>query len=328
LLDTFFPLYAIVFLLSLFITVFLEKKLIPALKRKASQPIYADGPKWHQKKSGTPTFGGIGFIVAILISLSLAMPFLLNGRGVKSLISFVLTLGFALLNALVGVLDDLTKLKKRENQGLTPSEKLFAQFFISALYLFSRYIFLNENGTVSFSFGEVNLGFFYYPVTVIILIGIINCANLTDGIDGLATSVAFSVGVVLLFISAALVEEVALISSALIGVSVGFLVFNLHPAKIFMGDTGSLFFGALTSGCAVALGNPLIALFVGGVYVIEGVSVILQVIAYKLTGKRIFKMAPLHHHLEQCGFSENKICIIAILLSFIFAIPTYIFYLP
>lgn len=262
------------------------------------------------------------------VSLALSVPLLINRSGNEALISLSLTLCYSLLNALVGVFDDLTKLKRRKNQGLTPRQKLAAQFLLSSLFLLSRYLFLSERGNISFSFGEIELGFLYYPLTLIILVGMVNCANLTDGIDGLASSVAFSVGVVILFISAALTEEIALISSALIGVSVGFLVFNLHPAKIFMGDTGSLFLGALTAGCAVALGNPIIALFVGAVYIIEGASVILQVFYYKLTGKRIFKMAPLHHHLEQCGWSENKICIVAILLSFIFAIPTYIFYLP
>ncbi len=327
-LDGFFPLYAIVFILSLTITVVFEKKLIPALRKNASQPIYEDGPKWHKKKTGTPTFGGIGFIVAMTLSLAFSIPFLATQRGNKKFISLSLTLCYALLNALVGVFDDLTKLKRRNNQGLTPRQKLAAQFLLSSLFLLSRYLFLSEIGSLSFSFGEIELGFLYYPLTLVILVGMVNFANLTDGIDGLATSVAFSVGVVFLFISAALAEEIALISSALIGVSVGFLVFNLHPAKIFMGDTGSLFLGALTAGCAVSLGNPIIALFVGAIYVIEGASVILQVLSYKLTGKRIFKMAPLHHHLEQCGWSENKICIVAILLSFIFAIPTYIFYLP
>lgn len=327
-LDTFFPLYAIVFLLSLFITVFLEKKLIPALRRKARQPIYTDGPSWHEKKSGTPTFGGIGFIIATTAAVTLALPFIIKKLAIQSVISLLLTLSFAISNALIGVFDDLTKLRRKKNQGLTPIQKLAFQFLFSVLFLLSRHLLLGENGTISFSFGELELGFLYYPLTIIILLGIINCANLTDGIDGLASSVAFSIGIVLLFISAALTEEVSLLSSALIGVSVGFLVFNLHPAKIFMGDTGSLFLGAMCAGCSVALGNPVIAIFVGGVYVIEGVSVILQVISYKLTRKRIFKMAPVHHHLEQCGWSENKICIVAILLSFVFAIPTYIFYLP
>ena len=317
-----------IFLFSFGITVFLEKRLIPALRKKARQPIYEDGPKWHEKKSGTPTLGGIGFLCAMLIATAISIPLLIKVKGEKTFLSLLLTLIYTFANALVGIFDDLRKLHKKKNQGLTPLEKLILQFALSVLFLFCRHRFLGDNTTLSFSFGEIDFGFWYYVLSIIILLGIINCANLTDGVDGLATSVAFSIGVSLLYISASLFEEVAIISAAMIGVTVGFLVFNLHPAKIFMGDTGSLFFGALVAASAVALGNPIIAVIVGGVYVIEGISVILQVISFKLTGKRIFKMAPIHHHLEQCGWSENKICIVAILMTFIFSIPAYIFYLP
>ena len=327
-LDNLFPLYALVFIFSFGFTVFFEKHLIPALRKKASQPIYADGPKWHEKKKGTPTLGGLGFLCASILGTAISIPLLVKIKGTSSLISLMLTLGYALLNALIGIFDDLKKLHKKHNKGLSPLEKIISQLVIAILFLYFRFLLLGDNTTVSFAFGEINLGFFYYILSVIILIGIVNCANLTDGIDGLATSVAFSIGVSLLYISSALFEEVAIISSAMIGVTVGFLIFNLHPAKIFMGDTGSLFFGALVAASAVSLGNPFLALLVGGVYVIEGISVILQVISFKLTRKRLFKMAPIHHHLEQCGWSENKICIVAILLTFIFSIPAYIIYLP
>ena len=160
------------------------------------------------------------------------------------------------------------------------------------------------------------------------MLGLVNSANLTDGIDGLASSVAFSIGVSLFYISAALSMETAIISSAIIGASIGFLLFNIHPARIFMGDTGSLFFGALVASCAFTLKNPILMLFIAGVYVVEGISVVLQVSYYKLTHKRFFKMAPLHHHLEKCGFTENRICITAIMTTFIVSIPAYIFYLP
>ena len=235
---------------------------------------------------------------------------------------------YAFSNALVGVFDDLAKLHKHKNQGLTPLQKLILQFVLAVLFLYFRNLLIGDSTTLSFSFGEVDLGLWYYVISIIILLGITNCANLTDGIDGLATSVAFSIAICMLYISSSLFEDVAITSASMIGITLGFLIFNLHPAKIFMGDTGSLFFGAFAGSCAIALGNPLIAILVGGVYVIEGISVILQVVFYKLTKKRIFKMAPLHHHLEQCGWSENKICIVAILLTFVFSIPAYIFYLP
>ena len=328
-LDDFFPLYALIFAFSFTITVFMEKRLIPALRKKARQPIYAEGPKWHEKKSGTPTLGGIGFLCAMLIAVSISIPLLIKVKGIKSFLSLSIILIYAFLNSMVGIFDDLKKLHRKKNQGLTPIEKLVLQFILATLFLYSRYLLLDSSTKITFSFGEIDLGFWYYVFSLLILLGIVNCANLTDGVDGLATSVAFSIGVSLLYISASLFEDVAIISSALIGVSVGFLVFNLHPAKIFMGDTGSLFFGALVAACSVTLTNPFLAILLGGVYVVEGISVILQVFYFKITGgRRIFKMAPLHHHLEQCGWSENKICIVAILLTFIFSIPAYIFYLP
>ena len=327
-LDGLFPLYVAVFIFSFAVTVILEKRLIPALRKKASQPIYTEGPKWHEKKSGTPTLGGLGFLCATILAVLISLPIILKLRGNTAFLSVLITLIYALLNALVGIFDDLKKLYRKKNKGLSAKEKLFFQLILAVLFLILRHLFIGDDTKISFSFGEIELGFFYYILSVIILLGIINCANLTDGIDGLASSVAFSIGICLLYISAALVEEVAIISSAMIGISVGFLIFNLHPAKIFMGDTGSLFFGALVASLSIALGNPLISILVGGIYVIEGISVILQVISFKLTGKRIFKMAPIHHHLEKCGWSENRICIVAILLTFVFSIPAYIFYLP
>ena len=326
--DNFFPLYAFIFAFSFLITFFTEKRLIPALGRKAKQPIYEDGPKWHSKKSGTPTLGGLAFLLAMFTAVLISIPFLVQQRGSETLYSLIITLLYSFANALVGIFDDLRKLYKKKNKGLSAGEKIILQFILAVLFLYARYVFLDDDTNLSFAFGEIDLGFFYYVLSVIILLGITNCANLTDGIDGLATSVAFSIGISLLYVSASLFEDVAVISSALIGVSVGFLIFNLNPAKIFMGDTGSLFFGALVASCAIALGNPLISILVGGVYVIEGVSVILQVSYFKITGKRIFKMAPIHHHLEQCGWSENKICIVAILITLILSIPAYIFYLP
>ena len=326
-LDKYFPLYALTFLFALIITVLLERRLIPVLKEKAQQPIYEEGPKWHVKKSGTPTMGGLGFLAATVTVLS-AASIIFAFLDSRTAISLILCLAYAVLNSLIGVIDDYKKLSRKENGGLTPREKLLLQAVAAASFIVARALILKDGTAISFSFGEVDLGLFYYPIALLVLLGIVNCANLTDGIDGLASSVAFSIGVSLFYISAALNEETALVSAAVIGSSVGFLFFNIHPAKIFMGDTGSLFFGALVVSCAFTLKNPILMLFICGVYVIEGISVVLQVTSYKLTRKRIFKMAPLHHHFEQCGWSENKICIAAILLTFVFSIPAYILYLP
>lgn len=327
-LDKYFPLYIVVFIIAFVITAIAEKMLIPALSKNAKQPIYEEGPSWHLKKSGTPTMGGVAFLLAASVAIIAASLFSLLFISSVTAISLIISLVYATSNALIGVVDDLRKLKRKENAGLTPKQKILLQLVSAILFLFLRRVLLGDTTILSFSFGDFDIGIFYYPLALLILLGIVNCANLTDGIDGLASSVAFSIGVSLFYISAALNIESCILSSVIIGVAVGFLIFNLHPAKIFMGDTGSLFFGALISSCAFSLKNPILLIFVAGVYAIEGVSVILQVIYFKLTHKRIFKMAPLHHHLEKCGWSENKICIVAIILTFVMSIPAYIFYLP
>jgi len=327
-LDKFFPTYLTVFFISLLITFMVEKRMLPVLCRSAAQPIYEDGPRWHMKKSGTPTMGGIAFIISISLSLILGAMILLFSKSNKSTISIVLCQLYATFNGMVGLFDDLKKIKRRNNKGLTPIQKLIFQFIIAALFLTARHFLISKSTEISFSFGKIDLGSLYYPITIILLVGIVNCANITDGVDGLASSVAFSIGVSLLYISCALNAEVSIIASTIIGGSISFLIFNLHPAKVFMGDTGSLYFGALIACTAVVLDNPIIIIFVAGFYALEGASVIMQVLWYKLFKKRIFLMAPLHHHLERLGWSENKICIVAIILTFIFSIPAYVFYLP
>ncbi len=327
-LDKYFPLYIFVFFSSLLFTAFLEILLIPTLSSKAKQPIYAEGPDWHLKKQGTPTMGGLGFLAATSLALLAAFFFLIYARKIEVALSLITILLFAVSNALVGIIDDLTKLKNKQNQGLTSYQKLGLQFIFAFIFLYLRAELLKASTEIYFSFGNIDLGIFYYPLGILTILGTVNCANLTDGIDGLASGVAFAIGTVLFYMSAALFSDVAIISSAIIGAAVGFLIFNIHPAKIFMGDTGSLFLGALIVGCVFAIGNPLLIIPIGGVYVLEGVSVILQVLSYKLTGKRIFKMAPFHHHLEKCKMSETKICMIAIIATFLLSIPAFIFFLP
>lgn len=327
-LDGYFPIYITVFSLSLIVTVITEKRLIPILSRRAKQPIYEDGPRWHKSKTGTPTMGGIAFLLAALLALLAGAVFMLAKGMENEAISITVAGIFSLLNAAIGIIDDLTKLSRRQNAGLRPYQKLILQLITAIAFLLARRILLGDETTLDFAFGQIDLGFVYYPVAIILLLGIINCANLTDGIDGLASGVAFAIGISLFYVSAALVYDVAIIAATIIGVAVGFLFFNIHPAKIFMGDTGSLFFGALAVSTVFSLGNPLLIVFIGGVYVLEGVSVILQVISFKLFRKRIFKMAPVHHHLEKNGMGENKICIIAIIMTLIFSIPAFILYLP
>lgn len=318
-----FVFYSIAFFLAIFITAEALHKLIPALSKYAKQPIYEEGPAWHMSKSGTPTMGGITFLLAAVITLVPASLLLLKNDATVAALSLLVNLTYALANGLTGLIDDITKLRHHENKGLTPVEKLIIQFLLAGLYLFARSRIFGDSSVVYFSSGEVDLGFWYYPLSLLILVGMTNCANLTDGIDGLSSSVAFAIGISMFYMSAALSEEAAFISVVTVGICVGFLFFNLHPAKIFMGDTGSLFLGSLICTAAFSLKNPFIMFFVGGVYVIEGASVILQVTYYKLTHRRIFKMAPIHHHLEKCGMSENRICLTAIFLTLIFSVPAY-----
>ena len=328
-LDNFFPYYIATFLLSLTFTAVLEKKLIPKLRSFAAQPIYVDGPKWHSKKRGTPTMGGLAFLIAVITSLCTVLVFFFIRDKREDAISILISLFFCIANALVGIIDDVKKLRSGRNEaGLTPRQKLILQFAIGIGFLLARAIFLNENGDIIFSFGTYNIGLFYYPLALLLIVGVINFANLTDGIDGLAAGVTFSIGVSLFYISCAISSEVSFMAAAVMGSSLGFLIFNLHPAKIFMGDTGSLFFGALVIAGVFALKNPLLIIAIGGVYIIEGISVILQVLYFKKTGKRLFLMAPIHHHLEQMGWSENAICIAAILITLILSIPAYVVYLP
>ena len=326
--DDSFPIYLLCFALCFAFTAIIEQKLIPFLSSRGSQPIYEDGPKWHISKSGTPTMGGLAFLLATVITLAMSVIYLLLISKSDEAISLLLCMLYAVLNAAVGIIDDITKLKHKENAGLTPGQKLIMQFLAAGLFLFLRAHLFGGQTTLSFSFAGVDIGPIYYPLTLIILVGVTNFANLTDGIDGLASGVAFAVSVSFFYICCALSESGAFISASIIGASAGFLLFNLHPAKIFMGDTGSLFLGSILASLAVALGNPLLILIIGGVYCIEGISVVIQVLFYKLTGKRVFKMAPLHHHLEKLGWSENRICIVAILLSLLLAIPAFAIYLP
>ncbi len=306
----------IVFAMSLILTLFIESKILPILKRNAKQPIYDEGPSWHISKAGTPTMGGVAFVVASSLSLliyTIASTFLF--KDIKVGVSIIIALFFALGNGLIGVFDDLMKLYRKKNGGLTPIQKIILQSLISIIFLMARRYFLQDEPTVRLPFMWINLGALYYPMCMIILLGIVNCANLTDGIDGLASSVAISISCAFLLLDRNLSSDAPILAAATLGGALGFLYFNAHPAKIFMGDTGSLFLGALAVAMSFSAGNPLFIVVIGSVYVIEGISVILQVAIYKLTKKRLFKMAPIHHHLEKSGLDENRICVSAVIVT-------------
>ena len=313
----------IILILSLVITLAIEWRIIPYLKKRAAQPIYEGGPRWHMKKSGTPTMGGLGFLIAISISLLTYCVFLRENK--TAVASLLILVSFAILNSAIGIIDDLTKLRRRENEGLKPYEKIIFQLIVAILFLMARKFFLGDETALEFNFGRIELGLLYYPLAILIILGTVNCANLTDGIDGLASSVALTIGVMFSFLGG---RDATMIPTcaALSGGCLGFLFFNKHPAKIFMGDTGSLFLGSMACALAFASGNPTIILLIGGVYAIEGLSVILQVIYFKFTGKRLFKMAPLHHHLERSGLGENQICVIAVCTTILLSTIAFFFF--
>ena len=300
--------------LAFLLAAVLGRVLIPVLRRlKFGQEIREEGPKWHEKKSGTPTMGGFIFLIAMVIALPAAMA---AGNalgemvpGVRPILMLVVvTLAFAA----IGFLDDYIKVILKRNLGLTAGQKFGLQFLVALAYVSWAVFSKNVDTVVRIPFTEAswNLGWFFIPFAVIVVLATVNSVNLTDGLDGLATSVTLAVAVFFLLVSTVgrlFNPAVALFSSAMIGGLLGFLLYNKYPAKVFMGDTGSLALGGAVCGMAILLEEPLALLIVGFVYVMESLSVIMQVTSYQLTGKRIFKMSPIHHHFEMCGMSERKI---------------------
>ena len=286
----------------------LGKVLIPVLRRmKVGQEIREDGPTWHNSKAGTPTMGGLCFIGASLLCLVFGFTHMMEGD-----FSALYVLALSLCFGLVGFLDDFYKVKFKRNLGLTSMQKACLQMAVSAVFLYILYKEGIMSASLYIPFFDVTWDL--HPIVYIffamfVLVGGVNAVNLTDGIDGLATSVTLPV---MVFFTAAAVKmgrwNLALFPAALVGGLAAFLIYNFKPAKTFMGDTGSLFLGGAVCGLAFALDMPLILILVGIIYIIETLSVILQVGYFKLThGKRLFKMAPIHHHFEKCGWSEEKI---------------------
>ena len=294
------------------LTVLADWRLIPVLRsHKAGQRILEIGPRWHKAKEGTPTMGGIGFILAALIGAS-AFFILRALRGTAMTeVPLALTLAFAVGNGAIGFVDDYCKLVKKQNEGLTWYQKLILQIAVAAAYVsvMSYMGFVDTSIDLPFSSKAWELGWFFYPVSILVLVGVVNGGNLTDGIDGLASSVTFVIGGLFALVAFAWRDpSVGLVSAILLGATLGFLVYNFHPAKVFMGDTGSLFLGALVIGGAFMLRAHFVGLILCGVFIFEMLSSFLQVLYFKLThGKRLFRMAPFHHHLEKCGWNEYAI---------------------
>lgn len=324
----FTALFLAALLLAFVGTVLLTRKVIPILReKKMGQKILEIGPRWHKNKEGTPTMGGICFIIPILFTVLVVFLTVLKETPRREAIFLLLTLLYGILNAIVGIIDDLTKFKKKRNDGLTPRQKLLLQTVFAAAYLAMLALFDGVSTTLRIPFTqlELSLGGWYYAFALLLLVGIVNCANLTDGIDGLAASEAAILAAFFGIMGALRMQTTSVIlSGAILGGALAFLIFNYHPARLFMGDTGSLFFGAILAGSAFLLGEPLLILTAGMLYVLEGTSVILQVLFFRLTkGKRLFKMAPLHHHFEKSGWSEVRIVSVFSLVTFLFCFLSY-----
>ena len=324
--------FTIYTLAIMILTVVILRKLIPYLKSKhIGQKILDIGPRWHVNKEGTPTMGGVSFIVAGFIVFIVYLILNFNKSEVKEIILTINIMIYALLNGLIGVIDDIAKIRKKQNEGLTPLEKIILQSLFSVLFLISLHFTVGINTVINIPFTDISidLGFFYYLLAFFMLCGMVNSVNLTDGIDGLASSVVLTVGVLISAICLVYTENPSMmfIGALLIGSSTGFLVYNYYPARIFMGDTGSLYFGGLIAASAFLVGNILFVVIYGFVFIVEALSDIIQVIYFKITnGKRIFKMAPLHHHFEKCGWSEIKIVTVFSIVNFIFCVITFIGY--
>ena len=307
--------------------------LIPFLRRlHFGQTILDIGPAWHKSKQGTPTMGGIMFIAGITIAILAGWLTLeLSEQGVADASaagSFYLWGGLlmALAFGLIGFLDDYISVVKKQNLGLKAGQKSLAQLLVAVVYLAAQQIFAPTTSFWLPFIGDLDIGIFYYPLMLFIIVGTVNAVNLTDGIDGLDASVTMVAAMGFMVIaSIAGFSQMNLLAAALAGGCLGFLVWNFHPAKVFMGDTGSLFLGGMVVALAFGLRRPVLLVFIGIVYVVETLSDIIQIGSVKLTGKRVFKMAPIHHHFEMCGWSEVKIvavfsavtalgCLIAVLL--------------
>ena len=292
--------------------------LIPVLhKLKFGQEIREEGPKWHAKKSGTPTMGGLIFIAAIFamsaICCVLGLFFGIDMPADSTYLKTLVMLScLSAVYGVIGFIDDYIKVILKRNLGLTAKQKFLLQL-VAAVGFVCWAVYGMDIATVvkiPFTSIELDFGIWFIPFAALVIIATVNSVNLTDGLDGLATCVTCMVALFfILFADKVANRAVALFASILLGSLMGFLMYNKFPAKVFMGDTGSLFLGGAVCGMAIVTEQPLALLIVGLVYVIESLSVILQVISFKTTGKRIFKMSPIHHHFEMCGWSETKIVI-------------------
>ncbi len=314
--------------IKILIIAFIVEALITAIlvpiirKRKVGQNERDDGPKSHLKKQGTPTMGGISFIISIILIIGVLFYDYFVRKGETAIATNLLgmaipTLGFGL----IGFIDDFKKTVLHNTKGLSPSKKMLGLLIIAVGFtvFVTHYLKMGTDIYLPFVKEYITLNMWIYiPLTILVMLATTNAVNLTDGVDGLATSVSTIIITCLTVIAIILnVKEVVILGTVLIGICLAFLLFNLNPAKIFMGDTGSLLLGGGIAVMAIYLKMPLLLLIIAIVPVLEALSVIIQVLHFKRTGNRVFKMAPLHHHFELSGWKENAVVSVFSLVTFI-----------
>ena len=308
---------------ALLLTMLLGRVIIPILRKyKVGQHIFADYVQEHKGKEGTPTMGGICFILPLLI---LTVPYFIlqSIRGDRDLIPLALTVCLGVANAMIGFVDDYTKLSHKENQGLASWQKLLLQILVAAVYVWAMAAFGGMDTVLTiYSLGvSVDLGIFYYVAALIVIVGVVNSTNLTDGIDGLASSVALVASMCLALVAFLLSShDAVLISALMIGGMIGFLTFNYHPAKVFMGDTGSLFLGGILIGVGFMLDQPLLVLVLCAVFILDMLSSLIQIVAIRVFHRRVFGIAPVHHQFQKMHWTEEKIVYVFSLVGLIFGV--------
>lgn len=324
--------------ISFAVTALLGYIVIPFLHNlKFGQTILDIGPKWHKNKQGTPTMGGIMMILGVLVSIAIAfsVSFGIDGKFSNELkdsyrLSVMIAgLGLAFCMSAIGFIDDYIKVVKKRNLGLTAKQKTFMQLAVSAGYLVCLNL-AGMNTTYIPFIGDVNIvsgvGLVFWPIALFFIYGFTNAVNLTDGLDGLASTVTLVVACAFMLVAGRFnIISINVMSAALAGACAGFIVWNAKPAKVFMGDTGSMFLGGMVVALSFGINRPILLIFSGCLYFIEALSVILQVAYYKKTKKRLFKMAPLHHHFEMSGYSEQKVVLLFSGITFVGCLIMFIF---
>ncbi|WP_129689210.1 phospho-N-acetylmuramoyl-pentapeptide-transferase [Gottfriedia acidiceleris] len=300
------------------IAVILSPIFIPYLRKlKFGQSIRDEGPQSHKKKSGTPTMGGIIILIALSLS-ALLISMYFDVLSTRTYVLLFVTICFGV----IGFLDDYIKVVKKRNLGLTSKQKFICQVIVSIIVFFAiRAMGISTSISIPGTNYSFDLGFIYVLLIIFMLVGTSNAVNLTDGLDGLVSgtaAIAFGAYAVLAYNQHQL--DVAIFSIAVVGAVLGFLVFNAHPAKVFMGDTGSLALGGALAAIAIVTHLEILLVIIGGIFVIETLSVMIQVASFKATGKRVFKMSPLHHHYELSGWSEWRVVVTFWFVGLLFAL--------